>query len=328
MSASDRERVRRPRGLAACIGAGGVLIALLFAVSVARPSAQSAPGRMAQRAPSGPPRSIAFRVTPVAGESWLNHLRISFDTTSMGRMGQNTPPPALRYEPKWNQLAGAEDLNERFILSGSDLYRLDCESCHQPDGRGSPPEIHSLIEPIQATSAAALEERMKRAGRPITAAMAREMAAGGEAAVRNRLLHGGEKMPPFEHLQGDEVEALLAFLRELAGVPGAESQQIRVAEPYTRVGEHLVKGTCHICHSSTGPGTNPQALLRNVLPSLASFPREKTFVQVMQKVRQGTPIAEGPVNQLSGGRMPVFSYLTDDEVAAAYLYLIIYPPRQ
>ncbi len=169
---------------------------------------------------------------------------------------------------------------------------------------------------------------MKTMGRPITAAMARDMATAGEAAIRTRLLKGGEKMPPFDHLQGAEVDALLAFLRELAGVPGAAGQQIRIAESYTRVGEHLVKGTCHICHAATGPGTDPDALLHNVLPSLASFPREKTIFFVMKKAREGAPVAMGPLHQVSGGRMPVFSYLTDDEVGAAYLYLIIYPPRR
>ena len=313
--------IRRARGPVAYILP---VLALLSAASSAAPPARS---RVAPQA-SSQPRVINFKVTPVSGPSWLNHLRISFDATSMGRMGQNTPPPTVRYEPKWNQLAGSEDLNGRFILSGSDLYRLDCESCHQPDGRGSPPEIRSLIEPIQATSAALLEQRMKAAGRPITSAMARDMAASGEAAVRDRLKHGGQKMPSFEHLEGEEVEALLAFLRQLAGIPGAQNQQIRITEPFARVGEHLAKGTCHICHSATGPGTDPQALLRNVLPSLASFPREKTIFQVLQKVRVGAPIEMGPLRQPSGGRMPVFSYLTDEEVAAAYLYLIIYQPRQ
>ncbi len=302
---------------------------LLLGVTLLTIGASIGLGARGQKTPATPlARAITFRVNPVSGPSWLNHLNISFDRTSMGRMGQNTPPPTVRYEPKWNQLAGSEDLNERFSLSGSDLYRLDCESCHQPDGRGSPPEIHSLIEPVQATSASFMEQRMKTMGRPITPAMAREMAAAGEAAIRTRLLKGGEKMPSFEHLQGAEVDALLAFLRELAGVPGAESQQIRIVESYTRVGEHLVKGTCHICHGATGPGTNAEALLRNVLPSLANFPREKTIFFVMQKVRQGAPVAVGPLREVSGGRMPVFSYLTDDEVAAAYLYLIIYPPRE
>ncbi len=308
----------------------GVVVLLLSGVSLVVGSAaiDAVAGAQKPQTALPPPRTIAFRVTPVSGPSWLTHLGISFDRTSMGRMGQNTPPPSVRYEPKWNQLAGSEDLNERFVLSGSDLYRLDCESCHQPDGRGSPPEIHSLIEPVQATSAAFMEQRMKAMGRPISAAMARDMAASGEAAIRTRLLKGGEKMPPFDHLQGAEVDALLAFLRELAGVPGAAGQQIRIAESYTRVGEHLVKGTCHVCHAATGPGTSAEALLTNQLPSLASFPRDKTIFFVLQKVRQGAPVAVGPLHEVSGGRMPVFSYLTDDEVAAVYLYLVIYPPRQ
>jgi mono/diheme cytochrome c family protein len=302
---------------------------MLGIVLLSLPSLAALPARRQTTRPAlPPPRAITFQVTPVSGTSWLNHLNISFDRTSMGRMGQNTPPPTVRYEPKWNRLAGSEDLNRPFVLAGSDLYRLDCESCHQPDGHGSPPEIHSLIDPVQATSAAMMEERMKAMGRPISAAMAQQMAAAGEAAIRTRLLKGGEKMPPFDHLQGAEVDALLAFLRELAGVPGAASQQIRIVEPYTRVGEHLVKGTCHICHAATGPGMNPEALLRNVLPSLASFPRDRTIFFVMHKATQGAPVAMGPLREVSGGRMPVFSYLTDDEVAAAYLYLIIYPPRQ
>jgi hypothetical protein len=28
------------------------------------------------------------------------------------------------------------------------------------------------------------------------------------------------------------------------------------------------------------------------------------------------------------GRMPVFDYLTEDEVANAYLYLTLYPPQE
>ena len=125
--------------LLAAVATPGVVLLSLASLS-ALPAPQQAPPRAALPAP----RAITSRVTAVSGPSWLERLRISFDRTSMGRMGQNTPPPTVRYEPKWNQLAGSEDLNERFVLSGSDLYRLDCESCHQPDGRGSPPEIHSL----------------------------------------------------------------------------------------------------------------------------------------------------------------------------------------
>jgi hypothetical protein len=74
--------------------------------------AQDPAGRQeAGRLPAA--RSIAARVTAVTGVSWLGHLGIDFDRTSMGRMGQNTPPPSIKYEPRWNQLAGTEDAARR-----------------------------------------------------------------------------------------------------------------------------------------------------------------------------------------------------------------------
>jgi mono/diheme cytochrome c family protein len=268
-----------------------------------------------------------YRITPVEGPSWITHLGLTFGATAMGRMGTILPPSSASYQSKWNVLAGTESLFGAFVLSGSDLYRLDCESCHQPDGRGSPPEVHSLLDPVRATSAALMSERLKARGSPVSDAMVRQMTTAAMVAIRDRLKHGGVKMPPFDHLQGQEVDALVAYLEELAGVPGAERRQIRLTESYERAGEHLVKGTCHICHGATGPGTDPEALLRNVLPSLESIPRTKTIYQTIHKVRVGDRVEMGPLHLLSAGRMPVFYYLTDDEVAAAYLYLIIYPPR-
>ncbi len=314
-------RAFRAAGAAALLALAAGMFAALSLAGV-RPSVVAAQAR-----PSSEPRHVDLPVTPVEGPSWLNHLGANFETSAMGRTGPYAPPATVKYEPQWNEMAGSEALSRPFVLAGSDLYRIDCEACHQPDGRGSPPEIHSLIDPVRAASPVLIEQRMKQMGRPVTAAMAKQLAADAEAQLLHRLQFGGEKMPPFNHLQGAEVEALLAYLDELAGVPGANERQIRIVEPFARVGEHLVKGTCHTCHGATGPGLDPEALLRNVLPSLASLPQRKTIFDVIHKVRQGAPVEMGPLRQLSGGRMPVFAYLTDDEVAAAYLYLIIYPPR-
>ncbi len=309
----------RPAAAVVSLGAAAVL---LLSLLMPRPAVSAA-----QAGAPGEPRRVDLPVSPVQGPSWLNHLHANFETSAMGRTGPYAPPSSVKYEPQWNEMAGSEALSRPFVLAGSDLYRLDCEACHQPDGRGSPPEIHSLIDPVRAASPVLIEQRMKQIGRPVSAAMAKQLAADAEAQLRHRLQFGGEKMPPFNHLQGAEVDALLAYLDELAGVPGAQERQIRIVEPFARVGEHLVKGTCHTCHGATGPGLDPEALLHNVLPSLASLPQRKTIFEVMHKVRQGAPVEMGPLRQLSGGRMPVFAYLTDDEVAAAYLYLIIYPPR-
>ena len=79
-------------------------------------------------------------------------------------------------------------------------------------------------------------------------------------------------MPPFRHLAPEEVAALRAYLEELAGVPGAQRKQIWLSEPAGRVGEHLVKGTCHICHEASGPGLAVGVAMRESIPSLARHP--------------------------------------------------------
>jgi hypothetical protein len=60
------------------------------------------------------------------------------------------------------------------------------------------------------------------------------------------------------------------------------------------------------------------------MPSLASFLQQNAVSNVVHKVCEGAP-APG----LPGGRgdMPVFSYLTPQEVTAAYFYLAIHPPQ-
>jgi hypothetical protein len=76
-----------------------------------------------------------------------------------------------------------------------------------------------------------------------------------------------------------------------------------------------------------GPRT-PTTALNGVIPSLASIAAQKTQAQVTQKLREGTlvPLHAGgqPERQ---GRMPVLGYLSDADIAAAYSYLIAYPPK-
>jgi len=115
---------------------------------------------------------------PVAGESWLKHLQRSFDETSMGKTGQLGPPtavPAVEFA-RWQQGLSPESGNANVTLHGSDLYRMNCRGCHGADGQGAPPEINSVINPVRATSAAAVMERMKTAGMDMNRADAVKMA--------------------------------------------------------------------------------------------------------------------------------------------------------
>jgi len=171
-----------------------------------------------------------------------------------------------------------------------------------------------------------IRAQMKQRGLDLDAKTVSELVSQARAALRARLLNGGERMPPFRHLLPGEVESLLAYLELLAGVPGAERKQIWLSEPTARVGEHLVKGTCHICHESSGPGLAVAVGAQEAIPSLASLPRDRSPSEVIRKVREGLA-RPTPMMTSSQGEMPIFSDLTSEEIGAAYAYLVRYPPR-
>jgi mono/diheme cytochrome c family protein len=300
---------------------------------------------------AGPPASRdrqPFVVTPVSGPSVIARLGLSLSETRFGQNGgTDGPPETARTEPPLTEQApGAspmggmmrefftrlrnhqetsEILARPFVITGGDLYRLSCQSCHGPHGAGSPPEIPSYLDAVRGSSPTLIRQRIEARGQPADEAFVKELAAEGDRDLRNRLLKGGQKMPPFPHLEGAEVTALLHYLKQQAGVPEATAGQQTVSESIARVGEHLVKGTCHICHDATGPGSGHMMMMRGVIPSLASFPEEKSPDDLIRKVRYGASTTMGMM--MGGARMPIFPYLTDEEVVAAYLYLEAYPPK-
>jgi len=269
-------------------------------------------------------------VTKVAGESWLMHLNRPFNETSMGKTWQLGPPapePGETASP-WRpdlQYSGAP---QTLKLRGSDLYRMNCQGCHGESGQGAPPEINSVINPVRATSVALVMARMKMAGMDISRTEAVKLAQQSNTALLQRLHSGGENMPPFPHLNESEVRSLLAYLKQLAGVPGAEREQLTVKESPVRVGEHIVKSTCHICHSAAGPDPDAQQLANGAIPTLNVLTARKSRSEFIRKVTRGAPVLMGAQPMLYRGRMPVFYYLSADEAADVYLYLTLYPPSE
>jgi mono/diheme cytochrome c family protein len=261
-------------------------------------------------------------VTPVTGPSTLHHLGRTIEGSSMGWGGQWSPPPALIAPPAPRPAAEGN-----FTLSGADLYRISCRACHKPDGGGAPPETNSLIGPIQAASVQWMTDRMKAMGRPADPAFIRQLTTSTEADLQKRLRQGGHDMPSFDHLSDDEINALRPYLDQLAHLAGAEKRQHYITESAARVGELIVKGTCHVCHDATGPESAPTTVLSGIIPPLSSMPHQKTFADFVRKVREGTPIPLGTPGVWSRGRMPVLNYLSEREAAAAYSYLSQYPPR-
>ena len=266
-------------------------------------------------------------VTAVAGESWLSHLHRSFAETSMGKTGRLGPP--LPVESESGALMQDDMVEKTSIpLHGAELYRFNCRGCHGESGQGAPPEINSVINPVRSGSTALIMERMKKVGMNMSRAEASKLARQSQDALLERLHNGGQDMPPFPHLNDAEIRSLIAYLKQLAQVPGAETEQVTVQEAPVRVGEHVVKSTCHICHSAAGPDPDARQLANGAIPPLSTLTSRVSRAQFVRKVTRGAPIVMGTPAVACRGRMPVFYYLSEEEAADAYLYLSLYPPNQ
>jgi mono/diheme cytochrome c family protein len=269
-------------------------------------------------------------VTAVKGESWISHLHKRFSDTSMGKTWHYGPVVPM---PGEKSTGGQQRLSLDFaartmIFHGSDVYRLNCRGCHEESGHGAPPEINSVIDPVRATSVEVIMARMKKVGMNMSRTNATLLAKQSNTALLDRFHKGGQDMPPFPQLSEPEIRSLLAYLRQLAGVPGAEREQVAIKESPSHVGEQIVKSTCHICHNAVGPNPNPQQILEGTIPPLSTLTTRTSMPEFVRKVTAGAPISMGTAPLPYRGRMPVFDYLSEDEVANAYLYLTLYPPQE
>jgi mono/diheme cytochrome c family protein len=275
-----------------------------------------------QGAPPAKPREPV--VTPVAGPSWLNRLGLRYGETTLGRSAATYgPPPTERpSQPGAVPLA----VGRPVVLSGADLYRLNCQSCHRAEGTGSPPEIKSVLGLVQGSSLALVRQHLQQEGTAASRSAARARATRARTDLYQRIQKGGQRMPPLAHLQETDINAVYAYLTQLAGAPDAPPQS-RQTTSWARLGEHVVKGTCHICHDAVGSRPSGQALVQGTIPPFTTLLEDKPVVDFVTKVRTGAPVMMGDPAFHYRGRMPVFPYLQDLEVAAAYMFLVDYPPQ-
>lgn len=268
------------------------------------------------------PKIVGYGIAADLGPSWLKHLGLTVARSHMGQMGGTAPAASsanlnsvmqrflatFRSDPE----KAAAILQETFPVTGADLYRWNCQGCHGPEGKGADPEINSVIGPVQGTSAKLTRDRMEARGIEADDDMVNQMSELAATSLRDRLLHGGKNMPAFAHLRPDETEALVGYLEKLAGVPPTKREGLVVQESASRVGEHIIRGTCHTCHDATGPGNG---LTHADIPSLASIPGNHSLSGVIHQVQYGS----SPLMKLTGADvMPSFQYLNNDEAAAAY----------
>ena len=233
-------------------------------------------------------------VTPVQGESWIRHIQTTFNESSMGKtwvLGPAPPGPG-ESAPPWQLKLSPAYATQIITLHGSDLYRLSCRGCHGPVGHGAPPEINSVVGPVQATSIKATMERMKKTGMEMSRSDVSVMAKESKVLLLQRLHKGGQHMLP-PTLSEAEIPPLVAYLEQLSDVPGAERNQAAVKESSHRIGEHIVKSACHVCHSATGANPDPQQILEGAIPPLSALTTRVSLPEFVRKVTSGAPILMG-----------------------------------
>ena len=296
--------------------------------------AQAAPGsgNSGQPAKASAPTAAAktgnevASLSPVQGPSWLKHLGLTVSKTHMGQVGGGAVPKdssadklkpivqrflsSVRSDPQ----QASRILNEEFSASGEDIYRWNCQGCHGIEGKGMPPEINSVIGPVQGTSEAMTRARMEARGLDVDDDMVKQVTDLARQALRDRLHHGGTNMPAFSHLRADEIQALTNYLEKLASVPGAKDD-LPVHETAARAGEHILRGTCHICHDGTGPGAGATALMQGNVPSLASLPQEHSLSGVVHQVQYGSCSS---VKLTGSDAMPAYPYFSEEEITASF----------
>ena len=261
-------------------------------------------------------------VTPVTGPGWLTRLGVTLSQTSLGRGPGRYGPPERTATPSPSLGVPAQ-----VTLTGADLYRFNCQACHGLEGRGAPPEIKSAVDPVRGVPLDVLRAQMKAQHQPPGEAEARARPERVRAAILARVHNGGQRMPSREHLSDGELDLLFAYLGVLAGSPKAGPAKHETVS-WSRVGQHVVKGTCHICHDAVGPRPSGHAMgLQEKIPSLQSLLVSQSVAEFVTKARSGAPVQLSGLAMLHRGRMPVFYYLHDEEIAAAYVYLATYPPQ-
>jgi mono/diheme cytochrome c family protein len=217
-------------------------------------------------------------------------------------------------------------VRDSVVLTGADLYRLNCQACHAATGTGAPPEIKSTLDLIQGSSLAAVRHQFEQEGLTAKEADLRADVTKARTELYRRIREGGQRMPPHAHLETSDIDALYAFLTELARVPDRAPPSRRVVTR-AKLGEHVVKGTCHICHDAVGPRPTADEMLQGAIPPLSIVHADNSQTAFVSKAKNGAPLVTGRPSFHYRGRMPVFYYLTEEELAAAYDFLTSYPPQ-
>jgi cytochrome c5 len=246
-------------------------------------------------------------VTPVRGPSWLTRRSVPYDLTNLDAVTRDALSADQSTVAPRQPLATLP----RLAFDGTTLYRLNCLACHREKSLGAPQVPLSILRPVEGSSLEVIRQRLQQ---DVT-----------RTKLHVVIRHGSALMPARDHLKDGDLETLLAYLTQ-PEEPAEGERRARRVNSWTQLGEHVVKGTCHICHDAVGPRPSPTNPRKGEIPSLEALLAVKSVTDFIRKARRGLPVMAGEPGLFHAGRMPTFAYLRDVEIAAAYLYLAKYPP--
>lgn len=86
--------------------------------------------------------------------------------------------------------------NAKVAKTGQDLFMANCSTCHYPDRKDTKigPGLLGLFT----------NPKLPHSGLP-----------ANEKNIRERILNGGKKMPPFKHLKDEQISAIIDYLKTL-----------------------------------------------------------------------------------------------------------------
>jgi len=95
------------------------------------------------------------------------------------------------------------EINDAFLAKGQNTYKLNCVPCHGPLGKGDGP------------SAAGLDPKPRdHSNRDYMSRLTDEMIA--ETVKMGGVIRGYPNMPSSPHIKGEEMAALIAYVRRLS----------------------------------------------------------------------------------------------------------------
>jgi hypothetical protein len=102
----------------------------------------------------------------------------------------------FQYPDKSGDWVFAKLKNAKAALSGQKLFAANCATCHFPDRKDKKtgPGLMGLFK----------SPKLPDSGLPVT-----------DENVRERIVNGGDKMPPFKHLKEEELKAIVDYLKAL-----------------------------------------------------------------------------------------------------------------